>query len=400
MPNKTRILFIAGSIGECHGSAQSAVDIIRSLEGYFTTFIISSTPNACRGKVAGSFSPSPISQALAKPFIGRIISRLIPIKAITFLDAFLLRIYIYYSACDIVIVNGFGSISAWEKVRIFLSGKEITSVVSRESPRHFSQGDIGITLDQQKAFLSGFQYHIFVSKNLKNEWLSIISANPNKSFYLPNCCDESKFLAIQEGSNSKLSFRQELGIDQDCFLILNVGGLELRKGQYDLLALANLLSNNKLNFKIACVGPINSSLGQQLKMDIIESLVGCHFIFTGAISHVQPWYASADMLAFTSRAEAMPRTILEAMAAALPIISTDVDGIPELITHGSNGLLYQPGDISALHRLTERLVQDKSMAKEIGLAARSTYQAGFSRAHHKARLSEILHKISSCEACL
>ncbi len=57
---------------------------------------------------------------------------------------------------------------------------------------------------------------------------------------------------------------------------------------------------------------------------------------------------AADVLAFPSRAEAMPRTILEAMVMKKPIVASDVDGIPELIEDGKTGLLFASGDSQGL----------------------------------------------------
>ncbi len=64
---------------------------------------------------------------------------------------------------------------------------------------------------------------------------------------------------------------------------------------------------------------------------------------------ISPLFAvKCDMLVLTSYWEGLPRVCLQAMAAGLPIVATNVDGIPEAVQDGSNGFLLQPGDILGL----------------------------------------------------
>jgi glycosyltransferase involved in cell wall biosynthesis len=371
------------------------MDVLKSLEGQFTIYLVSPEVNNFNTLVAGILHPYPVTQYFSAFPIGRLIKRLVNYRIIRLLDLAVLRLCLHLVACDIVLVNGFGSWLTWREVRRCLAGRPKKSVISRESPRHFSQGDVEVPLALHQAFLSDFEYTIFVSKRLQAEFAETIDLNPRKSYYLPNCCNEEPLLLVQQTALSKASYKQELGIDRDSVFILNVGGLELRKGQQDLFELAKRLSAHGFKYKVACVGPINSSCGQQLMTKVLESSVGSHFIFPGPVGNMRPWYASADLLIFTSRAEAMPRTILEAMASGIPIVTTDVDGIPELIKPQLSGFLYHPGDVDTLENLTTWLIHNRPIAEEIGLAGRSAYLENFSRAHHKARLASILFDIAS-----
>jgi glycosyltransferase involved in cell wall biosynthesis len=99
------------------------------------------------------------------------------------------------------------------------------------------------------------------------------------------------------------------------------------------------------------------------------------------------------MLVFTSRAEAMPRTILEAMASALPIVSTNVDGIPELINHLDDGYLYTPGDTCQMIQGVVNMLENPSRASAFGSHARLKYISSFSKGHHAMRMLTILEAI-------
>ena len=74
----------------------------------------------------------------------------------------------------------------------------------------------------------------------------------------------------------------------------------------------------------------------------------------------------AALLALPSYAEGVPIAVLEAMAAGLPVVTTPVGGIPDLIADGRNGLLVQPGDVPALASAINRLLDDPALRGAMG----------------------------------
>ncbi|MBE6807673.1 MAG: glycosyltransferase [Ruminococcaceae bacterium] len=90
---------------------------------------------------------------------------------------------------------------------------------------------------------------------------------------------------------------------------------------------------------------------------------------TGTVGNVEDYLAAADVYVASSHFEGLPLSILEAMAAGLPVITTNVGGVPDVVHHGENGLLIPPGDpeayLAALTELTE------NAEKRAALAARS-----------------------------
>lgn len=100
-------------------------------------------------------------------------------------------------------------------------------------------------------------------------------------------------------------------------------------------------------------------------------------------------YADADMFVFPTRGEAFGIAILEAMAAGLPIIATNICAIPELVTDGKNGLLIEPGKLDALAQGIERLLTDRSLRLQMGVEARNTAEKKFSARRHCERLEEV-----------
>jgi len=286
----------------------------------------------------------------------------------------------------------------WKKAKNAIPKGAVLAVVSRESPRHFDSGDRCLTLQEQTKFLSSFNAHIFVSKTLKNEWIQVAELSRETSYYLPNCCEEQPLLDIHRNIYANYILRPHHNIPKDVPLLLNIGTLELRKGQQDLIPLARQLESRYEDFRIVCVGFDATKEGSDLRRSIEDSPIGRFFLFPGVSKSVVEWYREADLLVFTSRAEAMPRTILEAMASSLPIVSTNVDGIPELIEDRKDGYLYSPGDIKSLIKCVEILLTHPNVANNLSATARRKYVLNFSQKRHRDRLTSILEDIMSTDA--
>jgi len=99
--------------------------------------------------------------------------------------------------------------------------------------------------------------------------------------------------------------------------------------------------------------------------------------FTGHRTDLKNVYRSFDLFLMTSRTEGMPNTVLEAMALELPIISTNVGGVPELIEDGHCGLLAPVGDADALAGAVLSLLRDKPLRQQYGRAARDRIEEKF-----------------------
>ncbi len=97
----------------------------------------------------------------------------------------------------------------------------------------------------------------------------------------------------------------------------------------------------------------------------------------------------ADVFVLPSYFEGLPMSVLEAMSAGLPVVTTPVGGIPEAVADGEHGFLVQPGDVPGLVDRLARLLEDQSLRQRMGRAGRQRVQEQFSVAAILPRLHSL-----------
>ena len=152
--------------------------------------------------------------------------------------------------------------------------------------------------------------------------------------------------------------------------ILTIGRLIPRKGfQFLIRALPQVLEKVSYNFEIEIVGD-GPYHGELLKL--AENLgVASHIHFAGSVpySELPQKYRDADLFILPSLAEGMPLVVLEAMGTGLPIVASRVQGIDELVVDGTNGALFDPGDVDGLARCLVKLINAGEDRIEMGKAS-------------------------------
>ena len=122
--------------------------------------------------------------------------------------------------------------------------------------------------------------------------------------------------------------------------------------------------------------------------------------FLGNVSDLPRRLAATQVFVLSTRWEGMPLALVEAMAAGCACIGTDVVGVREVIEHGSTGLLVPPGDASALAEALQRLLQDLSLAEQIGRAARQRALSAYGREHMWQRYRALLGADKEEKTCV
>jgi glycosyltransferase involved in cell wall biosynthesis len=117
--------------------------------------------------------------------------------------------------------------------------------------------------------------------------------------------------------------------------------------------------------------------------------IGDRVSFLARRADPRPLYRGADLALCPSYQESLPRALLEAMACALPIVASDVDGIPELVRDGREARLVAPGDPAALAAAIRELLADPSRAAALGSAARKRVESEFPLARSTERFEAL-----------
>lgn len=160
--------------------------------------------------------------------------------------------------------------------------------------------------------------------------------------------------------------RASLGLQATDQMVLWVGRLDPVKG-LDVLIRAFEPVARETNAHLLLVG--GGELREELEGLVRERRLEPRIHFLGPRTDVPSLLKAADLFVFPSRTEGLPNALLEAMAAGCPIVTTDVPGCRDLITHEESGLLVPYGDTLALAGAMRRLLRDRSTAGRFAEAA-------------------------------
>lgn len=203
---------------------------------------------------------------------------------------------------------------------------------------------------------------IVVLSSAWQRWVEGITSNPNISVIHNPVVVPSKVTAWAQREPAAMLF---------------LGRIGKRKGCYDLIAASAQIAqaHPDLNLLMGGDGELAKfkDQAQQLGCQQNVSLLGW---LDGTAKQAQ--MARAKVYVLPSYNEGLPMSILEAMAAGIPVISTYVGGIPEAITDGVEGFLIHAGDVRALQERMQCLLLDDALAQRMGEAARCKVQRHFS----------------------
>lgn len=160
--------------------------------------------------------------------------------------------------------------------------------------------------------------------------------------------------------------RTSLGLPHDAPMVLWVGRLDPVKGLSILIESFGLIAGEtNAHLCLAGGGPIREQLERQVRgLQLVHRVQ-----FLGPRTDVPALLQAADVYVFPSRTEGLPNALLEAMAAACPIVTTDVPGCRDLIVNGQTGLVVPFGDTLALAAAMRRLLRDHTLAAQLGSQA-------------------------------
>jgi len=178
-------------------------------------------------------------------------------------------------------------------------------------------------------------------------------------------------------NSSRTEFRQQLGIIERDFLWLVVGRLEEQKDYSNLLQAFKIIiqDGHEAQLRVAGQGPLLENLQRQsINLGISDRVV-----FLGLRRDIPSLLDAADGFVLSSAWEGLPNVVMEAMAAAKPVVATCVGGVPELVQEGVNGYIVPPGDSEALAAaMVKMMALSEAERQAMGRAGRAHIKANYS----------------------
>lgn len=215
--------------------------------------------------------------------------------------------------------------------------------------------------------------------------------------------NEKKFTTIHNGVDLSEfdepvslypNIRSEYNMDEDAFLIGSFARIDAMKGQHHLIEACAILRNS-FNFKLFLYGEIYDQEYYHACLKTIEKLsLQEYVVFGGHQKDVVSIMKGMDLVVLNSpTGEAFPRSVIEAMAAAKPVIVTDVGGSAEAVEEGVSGFVVTPGDTVMLADRMIRFGRDRELRRKFGEAARMRVETLFTIEENVRKTEQVYQEL-------
>ncbi|MED5618949.1 glycosyltransferase [Ideonella sp. BN130291] len=206
---------------------------------------------------------------------------------------------------------------------------------------------------------------------------------------IPNGVDTAVFTPRRERQGA---LRRRFGIPAEAPVVGFVGRLSIEKGPETCLR-AMLLAHQavpEMHIVMVGTGPTEPNVRNfvaSFQMESYAHLAGLQDDMPAVMSEF-------DLFVSSSHSEAMPLSMMEAMAAGLPVVGTRVGGVPDMIQHGGCGFLVEKGDINAISSSVRTLLQQPELRQRMGAAARERAMTHFALADSVNATCELLQHLA------
>lgn len=198
-------------------------------------------------------------------------------------------------------------------------------------------------------------------------------AQPEKTIIIPLGLDLQRF--TEAGQCPSKEFRASVGIRRDAPVVGFVGRLASVKNPTLFIKAARLVAEEIPETHFVLVG--DGELRPVLQTQVETMSLGQQIVFAGWREDMTAVYADLDVMALTSRNEGTPVTVIEALAAGVPVVATAVGGVPDVISDERTGLLAPSDDAHAIARATLKLLRNPGYAHDLATRGQAEVMARF-----------------------
>lgn len=248
--------------------------------------------------------------------------------------------------------------------------------------------------------------HIHTQHNVFNDkiWLTnfslkrcqIVAVGKNVSDSLTNTykLNEKDVRVIYNSVDNSNIERQSCNIHNGSFTIINVGRLSEQKGMsYFIQAAFKIKNAGYKNVRYLVVG--DGALREDLVREIAELHLQNDVTLLGFRRDVQELMMNSNLVVLSSLWEGLPLTPIEAFSCGKAVVATAVDGTPEIITNGFNGLLVRPKSSDDLSKKIEYLIDNQEKLEEFERNAKKTFDQKFSYVVFKDQYLNLYKEVES-----
>lgn len=203
---------------------------------------------------------------------------------------------------------------------------------------------------------------VLVSQGLSKDKLRVVHSSIHTSDYLK--------------AYDKTAFKQEFSLSDKAIIIGVVAQLIKRKGHRYLFECLPSLIKKHPNLHVLCFG--QGPLLEELQQSINQLKLSKHVTLTGFRNDLDKWFGCLDLLVHPADMEGLGVSLLQTGATGVPIIASNVGGIPEIVIHEKTGLLIEPGDVEHLEHYINTLVSSAELRQRYGHALQQHIQKTFS----------------------
>jgi len=187
----------------------------------------------------------------------------------------------------------------------------------------------------------------------------------------------------------KVLLRQKYGIDKDKFAVAMIGRLAAVKGHNCAIAAADICKkDNDIIFIFAGTGPLEDEIKKQIKTLGLNNI-----IMPGFVKEICEIENIMDLQINASTAEALCLSLLEGMSLGKPAAAPDCGGIPYVIEHNVNGLIFPKGDAAALAANILNIKSDAALRQRLAAGAAEVYEKRFTAEKMVSRICELYEEV-------
>lgn len=262
-----------------------------------------------------------------------------------------------------------------------------TPIVFTEHGRHFPDSRSAKRVAVNRLLMRRRDRVIGVGASVRRTLIANEGISADRVEVIYNGVELGPFEAVRDDSVLRREVRNELGLADDERVILQVARLNPLKDHLTAISTIRKLRDYGVKARLVLAG--EGEERAKIEAAIRETELQGHVTLLGARRDIPRLLSAADAFLLSSLSEGIPLTLIEAMAAGVPIVSTDVGGIPEVIDHGATGLLAPARDDGRLAKHLQRALTDLALRQSIIAAAQDKARERFSLDEMHRRYAEV-----------